>query len=259
MHRQKSHLSTSALLTLVFCNLALVALTFPAVADDGELSYTFLEVRATHQDFNNIFEVSTGGLDARLETDGQVGFGLAGSLKVHRNIYLALEAMDELDVDLNARLAFNGEFGLTTGVLLSDYARLALGTRFAINERADFIAELGVEQIGLLVPETVSVVLPSGAFVGLGEGVGSDEADLDVKLGIRWLASRHVEINTHLRHSQLQLREVDVPDGGRELFLQADTLLGLGLMFNVGKGLGLGVSHEIGDVSHTHFQMRWRF
>lgn len=224
-------------------------------APDPDLSYTYIELRATSFSLGGLFTYRDADVEARLDGEEHSAAGIAGSVRLHPHLYLTGEYTQDLDLAISARLSAGGRFGLAVGVFERRYGRLAIGTRFTLAQRLDLFAELGAEATSFLLPDTVRVDLP-GVVLGL-SSVGVERVAADGRLGLRLLATDRLELHFHGRYSQLQLRRLEIGDGG-ELELQDDVLFGVGAMFYPTRRFGVGASYELGEVASASVQLRWR-
>jgi hypothetical protein len=210
-----------------------------AIAEDTraqDIRYSWLDMSFMGQDVSRAGTLPSPGFPEQavtLETSDGAGVRFRGSLGTWRNFYLVID-YGSSDIDLegfvdNPNLPeperFADEFDFTT-------IRGGVGYRFTILFNTDLFAELTYD----------SLDFDFGSFAG--ENFDMDRQEPGATLGVRTLFGDNFQVQLHGRYSQLG--DADLTTG----IFDTDTLFGVGVAWQIIRGLSLVADYESGEFSN---------
>ena len=214
---------------------ALVLLGLASTAHGQEIRYSWMDMSFMGQDVSRSGSLPTPGVpDQVVNVDATDGHGIRfrGSVGTWYGFY-AMFDYASTDIDLTGSVTnpgiapapFEDEFDYTS-------IRGGIGLKYSIFDQTDIFGELTYD----------SLDFDFGSFAG--ENFDMDRQELGGTLGVRHLFGDHFMVQLHGRYSQVG--DADLTTG----FFDTDTLIGLGIAWEVIRGLSIVVDAESGEFSN---------
>jgi hypothetical protein len=211
----------------------LVALSFGNASIAQEIRYSWVDMSFMAQDVSRAGSLTPlpGQTVDIAVTDGS-GVRFRGSVGTWNNLYLMID-YGSTDIDLTGTVSntntgfvqeFADEYDYTT-------IRGGIGLKFSILEATDIYGELTYD----------SLDFDFGSFAGEDFDMGREE--VGGALGVRTMFGDHLQASLHVRYSAVG--DADLTTG----FFDTDTLVGVGVAWELIRGLSLVGDYESGEFS----------
>jgi hypothetical protein len=200
-----------------------------------EIRYSWVDMSFMGQDVSRAGSLPSPGVPGQVVdiavSDG-TGVRFRGSLGTWRNFYLMID-YGSTDVDLVGSVTnpgipapevFEDEFDVTS-------IRGGIGLKFSILDATDIYGELTYD----------SLDFDFGSFAG--EDFDMNRQDIGASLGVRTMIGRNFMVDVHGRYSDTG--DTDLTTG----VLEPDTLFGIGVAWEVIRGLSIVGDYEAGEIS----------
>ena len=219
--------------TATRCLSVLMLVCAGNIAEAQEIRYSWLDMSYMGQDVGRAGSLTPlPGQTVDIEVSDGSGVRFRGSLGTWKNFYLMLD-YGSTDIELTGRVTntntgfvqdFVDEFDYTT-------IRGGVGLRYPVRYDTDFFGELTYD----------SLDLDFGSFAG--ETFDMDRQEVGGALGVRTMFGDHLQASLHVRYSAVG--DADLTTG----FFDTDTLVGLGVAWEVIRGLSVVGDYESGEFS----------
>lgn len=214
-----------------------------AGAAAAEISYTYVEAEYVNIDTDISARIEDVDTNARLRTDDDGGFRLAGAWELYRNWHVFGDySRGKNDVDLSGTLlgvpvSSSGDFDVVRW-------RLGAGYGYSINEVLDVYGRLSYDYIEF----------DSFDLSGISQSFDTDDSGIGAELGLRFNPFEPVELYTYARYSDVG----DVDLGSSNQF-DDDTLFGFGARYSITDMIGVQAGYEIGQINTWAVGARFSF
>jgi len=212
---------------------ALSLLTVSGVATAQEVRYSWVDMSFMGQDVDRAGSLTPlpGQTVDIAVTDGS-GVRFRGSVGTWKNFYLMVDYAST-DVDLtgtvtNTNTGFVQEFADEYDVTS---IRGGIGYKYSIRYGTDIYGEVTYD----------SLDFDFGSFAG--ENFDMDRQDIGASLGVRTMIGRKFMVHAHGRYTDIG--DTDLTTG----ILDPDTLFGVGVAWEVIRGLSIVGDYEAGEIS----------
>jgi hypothetical protein len=209
-------------------------------ADAQDLRYSWLDMSFMAQDVGRSGSLSPlPGQVVDISTTDGTGVRFRGSIGTWKNFYLMLD-YGATDIDLTGVVS-NSNTGFVQEIEDQfDYTavRGGLGLRFPLRYDTDIFGEITYD----------SLDLDFGSFAGEDFDMGRKEAG--GTLGVRTMFGDHVQAYLHARYSAVG--DADLTTG----IFDTDTLIGVGVAWELIRGLSLVGDYESGEFSSLSIGFR---
>ncbi|MGD8977412.1 MAG: outer membrane beta-barrel protein [Gammaproteobacteria bacterium] len=215
--------------------LSVLALSLGALGAGGasaEVSYSYVEADFINVDSDVSSRIEDVDTSARLDTDDDYGFRIAGAWQVYGNWHLFGEyskAKNDISFSgtvLGTRINSSGDFDVVRW-------RAGAGYGYPLNEVVDVYGRLSYDYI-----EFDSVDLS-----GVSQSLDTDDSGIGGELGLRFKPFEPVELYTYARYTDVG--EVDL---GSNNSFDDDTLFGFGARFSFTDMIGVQAGYEVGKI-----------
>ncbi len=222
---------------------ALILGCFGAGAATAEASYTYLEAEYINVDTDVASRIDDVDTSARLDTDDDYGFRVAGAWEVYRNWHVFGEysrAKNDISFSgtvLGTPLNSSGDFDVVRW-------RAGAGYGYPVNDVLDVYGRLSYDYI-----EFDSVDLS-----GVSQSLDTDDSGIGAELGLRFRPFEPLELFTYARYTDVG----DVNLGSNNSF-DDDTLFGFGARYSITDRIGVQAGYEIGKIDTWAVGARYSF
>ena len=218
----------------------LLLTTVSTVAAAQEVRYSWLEISFMAQDIGKSGTKLTPVPGQAVAVNAKDGDGIVfrGSVGTWKNLYLFLDYAST-DIDLNA-VVTNPQGQMFPAEDEFDYTavRGGLGFKFSVGFSTDLYAEVSYDDVDL----------DFGSFAG--EDFDTDNQDIGGAVGIRAMLTDNFELRAHSRFTNSG--DVDLSTGK----FDTDTLFGVGLGWQIVRGLSIVADYETGEFSNWSIGFR---
>ena len=221
--------------------IPVLAAAGPFAAQASELSYTYVDFQAYSTDTAQTGQqVPVPGQTVRVQTENGDGIAIGGAVALGQRFYFTGQFRTSI-IDVSA--VVTNPFGVTTATDNFDLieSRLAFGYYRELAENFDLTIDASLD----------SIEYDFGSFAG--ERFDMQDDGVGVRVGFRWNPHPPLEISGFAHYS---------PIGDANLTLrefEADTAMGLGVMWYFFEDLGIGVDYASGEHDSLAFSMRFSF
>jgi hypothetical protein len=210
-------------------------------AHASELSYTYVDFQA----FSNKTEltglqVPVPGQTVTVDTADGDGISIGGQVSLGQRFYLGGRFQTSI-VDVGAVVVNPFVVAQAEDNFDLVQSRLAFGYYRELAENFDLMFEVGLD----------STELDFGSFAGENFDMKDDGAG--ARVGFRWNPRIPLEIYGYAHHSAVAIPDIETGE------FEADTNVGLGMMWYFFGDLGVGVDYSSGEFEQVSFSMRFSF
>lgn len=214
-----------------------------AGAAAAEVSYTYLEAEYVNIDTDISARIEDVDTDARLTTDNDGGFRVAGAWELYRNWHVFGDySRGKNDVDfsgtvLGASVRASGDFDVVRW-------RLGAGYAYPVNEVFDVYGRLSYDYIEF----------DSFSLSGISQSFDTDDNGLGAEAGVRFNPFEPVELFAYGRYTAVG--DVDLDSDNQ---FDDDTLFGFGARYSITDRIGVQAGYEIGKIDTWAVGARYSF